>query len=104
MEVSAEWRDRFGELPDEAEALVDVALLRVEALRVGLTEIFKVRNEIRLGPVALKSSQEVRLDRLAPRSIVRGPTIFMPAPRKELTHSLIAFLRKMWPPEQENPT
>jgi transcription-repair coupling factor (superfamily II helicase) len=104
IEVSAEWRDRFGELPPQAKALVDVALLRIEALRVGLTEIVKVRNEVRLGPVHLKSSQEVRLDRLAPRSIVRGTTVFMPAPRKELVHSLIEFVRKMWPPDQENPT
>ncbi|MCP4303938.1 MAG: transcription-repair coupling factor, partial [bacterium] len=104
MDVSAEWRDRFGELPPQAVALVDVALLRIEALRVGLTEIVKVRNEVRLGPVALMSSQEVRLDRLAPRSIVRGTTVFMPAPRKELVHSLIEFVRKMWPPEQENST
>jgi transcription-repair coupling factor (superfamily II helicase) len=103
-EVAAEWRDRFGELPAEALALIDVALLRVEALRIGLTEIVKVRNEVRLGPVALKPSQEVRLDRLAPRAIVRGPTVFLPAPRRELVQSLTGFVRKMWPPDQENPT
>jgi len=101
-DVAAEWRDRFGELPGEAKALVDVALLRVEALRVGLTEIVKLHNEVRLGPVSLKSSQEVRLDRLAPRSVVRGRTVFIPAPRRDLTQSLIEFVRKMWPPDQEN--
>ncbi len=101
-DVAAEWRDRFGELPIEAKALVDVALLRVEALRVGLTEVVKVRNEVRLGPIALRPSQEVRLDRLAPRSVVRGPTAFLQAPRRDLVQSLIKFIRKMWPPEQEN--
>lgn len=100
-EVAAEWRDRFGELPAEGMALIDVALLRVEALRVGLTEIVKVRNEVRLGPVVLKPSQEVRLDRLAPRSIVRGSTAFLPTPRGDLVQSLIEFVRKMWPPDQE---
>ena len=64
-------------------------------------EVVKVRNEVRMGPVALKSSQEVRLDRLAPRSVVRGPTMFLTAPRRELVRSLIEFVRKMWPPEQE---
>jgi transcription-repair coupling factor (superfamily II helicase) len=83
-------------------ALVDVARLRVEALRVGLTEIVKVRNEVRLGPVSLKPSQEVRLDRLAPRSVVRGPTVFIQSPRRDLVQSLIDFVRKMWPPDQEN--
>ena len=101
-EVAGEWRDRFGELPSEALALIDVASLRVEALRIGLAEIVKVRNEIRLGPVALRPSQEVRLDRLAPRAIVRGPTVFLPAPRRDLVQALIEFLRKMWPPEQES--
>ena len=101
LDVANEWRDRFGEPPPEALALIDVALLRVEALRIGLTEIVKVRNEVRLGPVALRSSQEVRLDRLAPRAIVRGPTVFLPAPPRDLVQALIGFVRKMWPPEQE---
>ncbi|MDJ0953115.1 MAG: transcription-repair coupling factor [Acidimicrobiia bacterium] len=101
-DVATEWRDRFGELPAEAKALVDVALLRVEALRVGLTEIVKVRNEVRMGPIALRASQEVRLNRLAPRSVVRGPTVFLPAPRRDLIQSLIEFVRKMWPPDQES--
>jgi transcription-repair coupling factor (superfamily II helicase) len=100
-DVAAEWRDRFGELPPEAAALVAVASLRVEAIRIGLTEIVKARNEVRLGPVALKSSQEVRLDRLAPRAIVRGPTLFLPAPKRDLIESLLEFVRKMWPPNQE---
>jgi transcription-repair coupling factor (superfamily II helicase) len=103
-QVGEEWRDRFGEPPAEALALIDVALLRVEALRLGLTEIVRVRNEVRLGPVALKPSQEVRLDRLAPRAIVRGTTIFLPAPRRDLVEKLIGFVRKMWPPDQENPS
>ncbi len=102
LDVAAEWRDRFGEPPEAAMALVDVARLRVEALRVGLTEIVKVRNEVRLGPVSLKPSQEVRLDRLAPRSVVRGPTVFIQSPRRDLVQSLIDFVRKMWPPDQEN--
>ena len=101
-DVATEWRARFGELPAEAKALVDVALLRVEALRVGLTEIVKVRNEVRMGPIALRASQEVRLNRLAPRSVVRGPTVFLPAPRRDLIQSLIEFVRKMWPPDQES--
>jgi transcription-repair coupling factor (superfamily II helicase) len=103
-DVGAEWRDRFGELPREARALLDVALLRVEALRLGLTEIVKLRNEVRIGPVSLKPSQEVRLDRLSPRAIVRGPTIFLPLPRGDLVQALIEFLLKMWPPDQEIPT
>ena len=78
-----------------------MALLRVEALRIGLTEIVKVRNEVRLGPVALKPSQEVRLDRLSPRAIVRAHGVLPPPPGANLVLSLIDFVRKMWPSDQE---
>jgi hypothetical protein len=33
---------------------------------------------------------------------VRGPTAFLPAPQRDLVQSLIEFVRKMWPPEQES--
>lgn len=102
-DVAVEWQDRFGELPAAARALVDVARLRVAALGAGLHEIVKARNEIRIGSVALKSSQEVRLSRIAPRAVVRGPRLFLPAPRGDVTESLIEFIRRMWPPDQELP-
>ena len=38
-DVAAEWRDRYGELPAPAGSLIEVARLRIEALRMGLTEI-----------------------------------------------------------------
>jgi len=100
-DVHAEWKDRFGALPPPAEALIDVARLRTEALRVGLEEIVAVRDEIRLGPVALRPSQEVRLERLARRAVLRGSTLFIPAPKADLVASLILFLRTMWPPPEE---
>jgi transcription-repair coupling factor (superfamily II helicase) len=100
-DVAAEWRDRFGPLPAPAEALVDVARLRVEAIRTGLSEIVKVRNEVRLAPVTLRGSEEVRLQRFARGSVVRGDVLFIPAPRKEPVAALLDFLRKMWPPAEE---
>lgn len=96
-DVVAEWVDRYGALPDSALALVDLARLRVEALRVGLDEIVKLRNEIKLGPVDLKPSQEVRLQRLQPRAILRAGEglIFIPSP-KPILEGLTDFIRKMW--------
>lgn len=93
----AEWVDRFGPLPPEAQTLVDLARLRVEALRFGLQEIVKLRNEVRMGPVDLKPSQEVRLQRLAPRSVLRAEEgiIFIPAPQPILS-GLVEFLTSMW--------
>ncbi len=99
-DVADEWRDRFGEPPRQALALLDVARLRIEALRVGLTEIVQVRDEVRLGLVQLVASQEVRLERLSPGAVVRGAVLFIRAPDTEPVGSLITFLRTMWPPPE----
>ena len=85
---------------DEAEALISLARLRVEALRVGLEELVQLRHEIRMGPVGLKSSQEVRLKRLQPRSVLNAQegVIFIPRLR-DLVPRLMWFLREMWADE-----
>jgi len=99
-DVAAEWVDRFGPLPPEAEALLSLARLRVEALRIGLEELVQLRHEVRMGPVDLRSSQEVRLKRLQPRSVLNAQEgmIFIPAPR-DLIPGLIHFLQEMWEEE-----
>jgi transcription-repair coupling factor (superfamily II helicase) len=99
-DVAAEWVDRYGFLPAEAEALISLARLRVEALRVGLEEIVQLRHEVRMGPVDLRTSQEVRLKRLQPRSVLNAQegVVFIPAPR-DLVEGLIGFLREMWSEE-----
>jgi len=96
-EAGAEWVDRFGPLPPAAKALLDIARLRVEALRVGLTEIVTLRREVRLAPVSFSASQEVRLERLAPKAVVRDGVLFIPTPAGDPVASLIGFLEKMWP-------
>jgi transcription-repair coupling factor (superfamily II helicase) len=96
-DVVAEWSDRFGELPEEAGSLIALARLRVEAIRVGLDEIVKLRNEIRMGPVDLKPSQEVRLQRLRRGAVLRAAEglIFIPA-TEPLLSGLIEFVKEMW--------
>lgn len=98
-EVVAEWRDRYGELPLAAENLAAVARLRVEALRVGISEIVQLRNEVRLGPVSLAASQEVRLERLAPAAVLRPSEglMFLPVPEGDVAAGLLAFMGEMWP-------
>ncbi|MEN8239539.1 MAG: transcription-repair coupling factor, partial [Actinomycetota bacterium] len=64
-DVVTEWEDRFGPLPDAAEELLNVARLRVEAMRIGVSEIVQNRREVRITPVTMKASQEVRLERIA---------------------------------------
>ena len=100
-DVAAEWEDRFGEAPDAARALVDIAHLRVEALRIGLNEVVKLHHEIRLGPVDLTQSQEIRLNRLSRKAVLRAAegVIFLPVP-DPLLPGLLEFVQKMWPQEE----
>ncbi len=99
-DVATEWADRYGPLPAAAVALIDLARLRVEAIRVGLVEIVRLRNEIRMGPVDLKPSQEVRLKRLRPESVLQAGEgiVFIPS-AEPLVENLVSFLKEMWPSE-----
>lgn len=97
-DVVTEWVDRYGDLPASAEALVALARLRAEAIRIGLEEIVKLRHEIKLSPVDLMPSQEIRLKRLQPRSVLQAAdgVVFMPA-KEPLVSGLIEFLTEMFP-------
>jgi transcription-repair coupling factor (superfamily II helicase) len=100
-DVVEEWDDRFGPLPEPALALVEIARLRAEAIRVGLDEIVALRQEVRLAPVDLTASQEVRLQRIARGSVLRAAegVIFLPAPRP-VVGGLLEFIRTMWPDDR----
>jgi len=103
-DVVTEWLDRYGPLPPEAEALIEVARLRVEAARAGLAEVVLVRNEIRMSPASLKASQEVRLERLAPGAVARDTKIFVPTAGllvpgadKHIPSAVRELIAELWP-------
>jgi transcription-repair coupling factor (superfamily II helicase) len=70
-DIETEWRDRFGPLPAPAEALINVAALRVECIRLGISEIVTNRNDLRISPIQLKASQTMTLRRLASRAVYK---------------------------------
>ncbi len=99
-DVAVEWKDRFGEIPPNAQSLLDVAALRADAIRAGLTDIVKLKNEIRIGPVDLSASQEIRLQRIAPTAVLRPDegTLFLPAGADgTIISQLRDFISGMWP-------
>ncbi len=103
-DVAAEWRDRYGPMPPEAESLIETARLRAESIRIGLEEVVKLRNEVKLGPVDLSQAQEIRLERLMPKAILRAgqSRLFVPLPPGGgLLRRLLDFLADMWPPPPE---
>jgi len=79
--VRAELTDRYGKLPEPVENLLLVAGLRLFARRCGIADITLQGQNIRFGPVELRESQELRLQRLYPRSQVKASTRLLLVPR-----------------------
>jgi transcription-repair coupling factor (superfamily II helicase) len=74
--------DRYGVLPQEVVHLLEVAAFRILAREAGLTEVAVAGKHIRFGPVELRESQELKLLRLYPGTLVKAPvrTILVPRP------------------------
>ncbi|MEY9841851.1 transcription-repair coupling factor [Streptacidiphilus sp. EB103A] len=79
--VRAELVDRYGKLPEPVENLLLVAGLRLFARRCGISDITLQGQNIRFGPVELRESQELRLQRIYPRSQIKASTKLLLVPR-----------------------
>jgi transcription-repair coupling factor (superfamily II helicase) len=101
-DIRAEWTDRYGPPPPPAEALLAVGRLRAECHRLGIREVGVARGMVRLTPITLKASEEVRFRRLA-RDGVYKPDLGemqLRVPRKgDLPSMVVEFLRELRPPE-----
>ncbi|OON73036.1 transcription-repair coupling factor [Streptomyces tsukubensis] len=81
--VREELTDRYGKLPEPVENLLLVAGLRMLARSCGVGEIVLQGNNIRFAPVSdLRESQELRLKRLYPRTVMKATAqqILVPRP------------------------
>ncbi|MEV4437935.1 transcription-repair coupling factor [Streptomyces sp. NPDC049577] len=80
--VREELTDRYGKLPEPVENLLLVAGLRMLARSCGVTDITLQGSNVRFGPVELRESQELRLKRLYPRTVMKPATqqILVPRP------------------------
>jgi transcription-repair coupling factor (superfamily II helicase) len=105
-DVRAEWEDRYGPPPVAAAALLDVARLRVECVRLGIRSITVQRGTARIVGLPLKESQKVRLRRLAPKSVAKttpsgDSEIVVPIAAKaaEVASKLVSLLEELVPRE-----
>lgn len=80
--VREELTDRYGKLPEPVENLLLVAGLRLLARRLGVSDITLQGGNVRFSPVELRESQELRLNRLYPRTVVKqaAKQILVPRP------------------------
>ncbi|WP_340560880.1 transcription-repair coupling factor [Streptomyces sp. GSL17-111] len=81
--VREELTDRYGPLPEPVENLLLVAGLRMLARSCGVTDVTLQGNRIRFAPVELRESQELRLKRLYPGSVVKASAgqVLVPRPK-----------------------
>jgi transcription-repair coupling factor (superfamily II helicase) len=82
--VIEELVDRYGPLPSAAQRLVAVARLRLLFRRYGITEVSAIsESTLRLSPLQLVDSQQLRLKRMYPGAHYRATTstVQVPIPR-----------------------
>ncbi|CAL9447282.1 Transcription-repair-coupling factor [Nocardiopsis dassonvillei] len=78
-----ELTDRFGTPPQPVDNLMAVARFRVLARSAGLQDVVLQGNQIRFTPVELRESQELRLRRMYPKSLLKEATrtLLVPVPK-----------------------
>jgi transcription-repair coupling factor (superfamily II helicase) len=109
-DIEAEWLDRYGPLPDPARALLRIAHLRAECSRLGIKEVAVVKSSAglsgggftaRLSPLELKTSQRVRLGRLAPKAVYKeeiGQLVLPIGRSSDPSEFLAVLLAELAPP------
>jgi transcription-repair coupling factor (superfamily II helicase) len=99
-DIRVEWEDRYGPLPEPAEALLMVGCLRAECHRIGITDLQITSNDARLAPIELKLSSATRLKRLSKGAIHKEDLgqLVVPMPRgQDPATFLVEFLRELIP-------
>jgi len=81
--IREELVDRFGELPHEAISLLRVAELRAFAKSLGVREVVAAGKYLRISPLVLPESKQLRLERLFPGSLYKtaSNTVMIAIPR-----------------------
>ena len=93
--IEAELVDRFGPLPEEAQSLLKVAALRAQAKALGVTELVSTGKFLKISPLILAESRQLRLTRLYPGSLY-----------KSVTNTVLVTIAKPsgWSPSNLSPT
>jgi transcription-repair coupling factor (superfamily II helicase) len=84
-EVKAELIDRYGEpVPEPVEALFEVANLRRTMMSAGIIEAATVARNLRIRPIDLEESRQIRLQRILPQAEWRANTQTLLIPERML--------------------
>ena len=111
-DIRAEWIDRYGPVPEPAEALLAVAGLRAECVRTGVREIVVTKGPgfggprylAKLSPLALPVSKTIRLERMYKGSLYKPEARQLQLPltaAASAVDDLVAALVDLVPPDEE---
>ena len=90
--IEEELIDRFGPLPEPVIALIQVAVLRASARKLGIHEMIQQGKNLRISPIKLPESKQLKLQRIYPGSMYKSGT----------NVALIALPAKQWSPLGES--
>ena len=99
-DIAAEWEDRYGPVPEAAANLLAVGHLRAECFRLGIRDVSITSTGARLAPVELRTSEAMRLRRVARHAIYKEAQqqLVLPLERAEdPTRQLLAVLGELFP-------
>jgi transcription-repair coupling factor (superfamily II helicase) len=107
-DIEAEWVDRYGPVPPEAQALLEVAQLRAECARAGVREVAVTKSSgfsgptylARISPIELSASRSVRLERLYKGAVYKPDARQLQLPVKraaDAASEIVAALRELVP-------
>jgi len=66
--------DRFGDLPEAAQNLINIARLRVVAKSKNLTEVVLQGKFLKIAPITLPESAQLRITRIYPGTLIKSAT------------------------------
>ncbi len=109
-DISSEWTDRYGSIPEPAAALLVVARLRIECMRLGITDLSVTGSQsagrtAKLSPIDLKASETMRLRRLSRQAMHKESQrqLVIPIPRGSMpSEFLLGFLNELIPPAAQS--
>ncbi|MDH3706386.1 MAG: transcription-repair coupling factor, partial [Acidimicrobiia bacterium] len=114
-DIEGEWLDRYGPVPEPAQALLAVARLRAECARIGITDITATSGPgfggpdvvVRVSPISLPTSKQIRLERRYPDSVFKADPQQLQLGlkgRNDVVDRVIAALGELVPPDPEQAT
>ena len=72
--IAEELQDRFGELPEAASRLLEIAKIRIVAKSLEISDLAIHGRHLRISPIVISESLQLKMERIYPGSIYKSVT------------------------------